>query len=92
MQATSQRWPLLRFALLACASAAFCVGFCFVAAARSDDPAVSSLVGFTKMWEGEDQNGYDGDEEDEPVVRDSVIGHAQRQLNVLRGHLNRQFS
>jgi hypothetical protein len=90
MQATSQRWPLLRVALLACATATFCVGVCIVAAARSHDPAASSLVGFTKLWGEVDHNGYDGDEEEEPLVRDSVIGHAQRQLNVLRGHLNRQ--
>ena len=90
MQATSQRWPLLRVALLSCAACALCIGFCIVATSRSQETAASSLVGFTKLWEDDDHSGYNGDAEEEPVVRDSVIGHAQRQLSILRGHLARQ--
>ncbi len=91
MQATSQRWPHLRLALLVFAFAALCVGICVVEAARSHDSGSISLLGFPKLWEGDDADAYNGDDQEDPVVRDSVIGHAQRQLNILRGHLNRYF-
>ncbi len=92
MQATSRRWPLLRMALLAATTIAVCVGVCVVAHASSRSPAASTLVGFTGLWYNDDQTGYDEQEGQEAVVRDSVVGHAQRQLNILRGHLNRQAS
>ncbi len=90
MQAMSRRWPLLRTALVTSAAVAVCVAVLVVASAHSRAPTASSLVEFTRMWADDDQAGYDEDEEHEPVVRDSVVGHAQRQLNILRGHLSRQ--
>ena len=83
MQAVSPRFPLLRIALLASAVVAVCV----VVAASSRARSASTLVDFTGTWASEeDDDGYDRD----PVVRDSVVGHAKRQLSILRGHLNRR--
>jgi len=91
MQAPSRSWFLLRVAVLAAAAFAVLVGVCVVAAAQSRAPAATSLVDFTGMWSDNENTGYDEEDDNhDSVVRDSVVGHAQRQLDILRGHLSRQ--
>ena len=91
MQAPGRSWFLLRVAVLAAAAFAVLVGVCVVAAAQSRAPAATSLVDFTGMWSDNENTGYDEEDDNhDSVVRDSVVGHAQRQLDILRGHLSRQ--
>ena len=87
MQALSQRLPLFRIALLAAAAVAVCV----VIAASPRARSASTLVEFTGTWASEEDNDeYDDKYEGDPVVRDSIVGHAKRQLNILRSHLSRR--
>jgi hypothetical protein len=91
MQASSRSWFLLRVAVLAAAAFAVLVGICVVAAAESRAPVATALVDFTGMWTDNENTGYnEEDDNHDSVVRDSVVGHAQRQLDILRGHLSRQ--
>jgi hypothetical protein len=91
MQASSRSWFLLRIAVLAGASFAVLVGVCVVASAQSRAPVATALVDFTGMWTDNENTGYnEEDDNHDSVVRDSVVGHAQRQLDILRGHLSRQ--
>jgi HAMP domain-containing protein len=79
----------MRATLLAAAAVVVCVSVCAFAAANSRAPGKNSLLSFSQMWVDENNDENYDDDTPEPVVRDSVIGHAEQQLNILRGHLNR---